>query len=224
MQAFFTIDSDNNIMLQEAAGEGTFSTEADLQVMAEDWPMERLVEVWNSFAGVAPFDDLKPVTEFADGGKAVTAIWKAIQRLVKPAPVKEKQAAPAAAEAAQPAAPAAETDNKETTTMAKKVTSKKKTTAPKAKKNPAPKKTAAAKTPKTPRTPGTFRDGSASAKVLEMLKQKGGTTNKAIQKVTGWQPHTVRGFLSATVGKKMGLTVISAKEEGGERTYSIKKG
>jgi Protein of unknown function (DUF3489) len=32
----------------------------------------------------------------------------------------------------------------------------------------------------------------------------------------------VRGFLSGAVGKKMGLTVVSAKGEDGERTYSIK--
>jgi len=36
------------------------------------------------------------------------------------------------------------------------------------------------------------------------------------------QPHSVRGFLSGTIGKKMGLTVISTKGEDGERSYSIK--
>jgi hypothetical protein len=41
-------------------------------------------------------------------------------------------------------------------------------------------------------------------------------------KATGWQPHTVRGFVSGTLGKKMGLTVISTKGENGERSYSIK--
>jgi hypothetical protein len=41
-------------------------------------------------------------------------------------------------------------------------------------------------------------------------------------KVTGWQPHSIRGFLSGTVRKKMGLTVVSAKGEDGERNYSIK--
>ena len=66
------------------------------------------------------------------------------------------------------------------------------------------------------------RDGSKTATVLDLLKRPGGVTSKELQKVTGWQPHSVRGFLSGTVGKKMGLTVISTKGEDGERTYSVK--
>ena len=42
------------------------------------------------------------------------------------------------------------------------------------------------------------------------------------QKASGWQAHSVRGFLSGTVGKKMGLTVVSTKGEDGERSYSVK--
>ena len=38
---------------------------------------------------------------------------------------------------------------------------------------------------------------------------------------TGWQAHSVRGFLSGALGKKMGLTVNSAKREDGTRVYSI---
>ncbi len=38
---------------------------------------------------------------------------------------------------------------------------------------------------------------------------------------TGWQAHSVRGFLSGTVGKKMGLKVVSSKGENGERNYSV---
>jgi len=38
---------------------------------------------------------------------------------------------------------------------------------------------------------------------------------------TNWQAHSVRGFISGTLGKKMGLTVVSTRGENGERTYSI---
>lgn len=40
-------------------------------------------------------------------------------------------------------------------------------------------------------------------------------------KATEWQAHSVRGFISGTLGKKMGLVVTSAKTEAGERVYSI---
>ena len=66
------------------------------------------------------------------------------------------------------------------------------------------------------------RQGSKTAKVLDLLKRPGGVTTKELLKATGWQPHSVRGFLSGTVGKKMGLTVISAKGEDGQRSYSVK--
>jgi hypothetical protein len=39
----------------------------------------------------------------------------------------------------------------------------------------------------------------------------------------GWQPHSVRGFLSGTLGKKIGLKVESTKSEDGERVYSLAK-
>ena len=65
-------------------------------------------------------------------------------------------------------------------------------------------------------------DGSKTARVLELLKRPGGITAKELVKATGWQLHSMRGFLSGTVRKKMGLAVTSAKGEDGERTYSIK--
>ena len=68
----------------------------------------------------------------------------------------------------------------------------------------------------------TGREGSKTAKVLDLLKRPGGATAKELMKATGWQPHSVRGFLSGTVGKKMGLAVISTKGEDGERSYSVK--
>jgi len=75
----------------------------------------------------------------------------------------------------------------------------------------------AKKTPKGANKAKPARDGSKTAKVLELLKRPGGVTSKELMK-----PHSVRGFLSGTISKKMGLTVISTKGEDGERTYSLK--
>jgi hypothetical protein len=66
------------------------------------------------------------------------------------------------------------------------------------------------------------RPSSKTSKVLDMLKRPNGATLKELMKATGWQPHSVRGFLSGTVGKKMKLTVASSREEDGERCYSVK--
>ena len=66
------------------------------------------------------------------------------------------------------------------------------------------------------------RDGSKAAKVLDLLKRAEGATLGELMKATGWQAHSVRGFLSGTVSKKLGLAVTSTKVEDGERTYSIK--
>jgi Protein of unknown function (DUF3489) len=81
---------------------------------------------------------------------------------------------------------------------------------------------AAKKAPKSAKKATGARDGSKAAKVLDLLKRPGGATAKELMKATGWQPHSVRGFLSGTVSKKMGLAVTSTKGEDGERTYSVK--
>jgi len=72
-------------------------------------------------------------------------------------------------------------------------------------------------------TPDRVRQGSKTAKVLELVKRSGGATLKYLMKATGWQPHSVRGFLSGTLGKKMGLRIESHKTDDGERTYSVGK-
>jgi hypothetical protein len=69
--------------------------------------------------------------------------------------------------------------------------------------------------------PKAARGGSKTAKILDLLKRPGGATSKELMKVTGWLPHSLRGFLSGTVRKKMGLTVTSTKGEDEERTYSV---
>src|SRR5713226_3217365 len=67
------------------------------------------------------------------------------------------------------------------------------------------------------------RDGSKKAQVLEMMRRKGGATLAEIMQSTDWQAHTVRGFVSAALGKKMGITVVSTKSDSGERTYTVTK-
>ena len=63
--------------------------------------------------------------------------------------------------------------------------------------------------------------GTKTAKILALLKRPGGASLQQLRKATGWQAHSVRGFLSGTLKKKMGLRVTSTKPENGERTYRI---
>jgi hypothetical protein len=64
--------------------------------------------------------------------------------------------------------------------------------------------------------------GSKTEAILDLMKRPGGATAKELPKTTGWQPHSLRGFISGTLGKKMGLAVKSTKGEDGQRSYSIK--
>jgi hypothetical protein len=67
------------------------------------------------------------------------------------------------------------------------------------------------------------RPASKTAKILDLLKRPGGVTLKELIKATGWQAHSVRGFLSGTLGKKMGTPVKSSKRPDGERAYRFSK-
>jgi uncharacterized protein DUF3489 len=59
------------------------------------------------------------------------------------------------------------------------------------------------------------------ATIIELLRRKEGATLADLTKATGWQPHSVRGYLSAQIGKKMGLKLESTKTDDGQRLYRI---
>jgi hypothetical protein len=208
----FTIDTENNITAfahpheaDAVIGSGqTFTNPEELAGLAAGWPTERLVDVWNSFAGVARFGaDLKPVKKFENRKAAVARIWKAIQRLngfataeaataveTAPAAPKGAKGAPAKGKASKKTSPAKKSPN-----------------GPKAPK------------PAKPES-GALREGSKTAQVVAMLQRKNGATITEIMKAMGWQRHTVRGFVAGAM-RKAGHEVESFKPEGGERTYRI---
>ena len=106
-----------------------------------------------------------------------------------------------------------------TTTAATKQSAKK----PKASKAKATKATRATKAAKSPKlaADSEARAGSKKDIVLKLLRRDQGATLAEIAKATDWQNHSIRGFLSAQVAKKMKLKVESTKTEAGERTYRI---
>ena len=73
----------------------------------------------------------------------------------------------------------------------------------------------AASKPKADRT-------NKKAEVIAMMKRAKGATLAEIMEATGWQAHTVRGFVSI-LGSKGGEKIESSKNAAGERTYRIAK-
>lgn len=65
------------------------------------------------------------------------------------------------------------------------------------------------------------RADSKQALVISLLQRPEGATIAQIMEATGWQQHTVRGTLAGTLKKRLGLTITSAKEAGGQRVYRI---
>src|SRR3984957_3393319 len=187
--ATFTIDIENNITAHAALPAGadesqSFSTAKELVKLTAEWPASRLVDTWNSFTGVAPFDALKPVKKFTNRKAAVTRIWQAIARL-----------SPDTAEQAPDVAPAKR----------------------QARKSPA-KAAGRTRAQKGANEAATNK----KAEVIAMMKRAKGATLAEIVEATGWQKHTVRGFVSI-LGSKGGQKIESSKNAAGERSYRIAK-
>ena len=197
-----TIDNDNNITAfptpdhaEAAVGTGSqpFTSQKQLAELASAWPPERLVEIWNSLPGV------EPVKGFQSAKAAAWRIWSRIQTLGENPEPKAPTKAPSAKPARRVAPSKAQSTKK--ATRAKKATK-------------APRK---ATQPK----PVDARQGSKTAAVLALIQRAKGATLSEIMEATSWQAHSVRGFISGTLGKKMGLTVTSSKRADGARVYSI---
>jgi hypothetical protein len=185
----FTIDSENNIAVcaeVPAAADNVqaFDSEKEFAKLVAGWPAARLVEVWNSFAGVAPFDHLKPVHKFTSRKLAVARIWAAVQRLAVGVAQSVPDAAPSPA-------------------RSKKVAAK-------------------ASRPATARQATNAERTNKKAEVTALMKRAKGATMAEIIKLTGWQKHTVRGFMSL-LGSKGGEKIESVKDASGQRVYRMAK-
>ena len=199
----FTIDNDNNITAhgtpEEAAAANatpfdSFSSQKELAELAAAWPAERRVAIYNSLPGV------KPVKGFKSGKAAVNRIWAHVQGLGESEKPKVERKSKSGARVSKVAPAKAKATQKAT---------------PAKKRAKAPKKAKAAKT-------AGVREGSKTATVVALLERKGGATLAEVMKTTGWQAHSVRGFISGALGKKMGRTVESTRREDGERVYQLK--
>ena len=201
----FTIDSENNITahasLKEAkaaniAGAEYFASEKELAQLAASWPVAGAR--WRRSSKLIELwnslPGVAPVKKFTDRQTALARIWKAAQALTAPEASTE---ATGGAQGAQ--------DAPQTARSRKKASRGGKRAAVR----DGGKKAAAG------------RHGSKTAKILALLQRPDGVSLKELTAATGWQAHSVRGFLSGSLKKKMGLKVRSEKREDGQRAYSV---
>ena len=66
------------------------------------------------------------------------------------------------------------------------------------------------------------KDKSKKELVLAMLRRKNGACMDDLTKATSWQAHSVRGFLSGTVKKQLGLNLITERQESGVLRYFLR--
>ena len=62
--------------------------------------------------------------------------------------------------------------------------------------------------------------GNKTDRIVALLESPTGASLRAIMNLTGWQSHSVRGFISGQVAKRMGYQIQSFKRDG-ERIYRI---
>jgi hypothetical protein len=90
---------------------------------------------------------------------------------------------------------------------------------------PPPQKAAAkSKAGRKSQTDSGAAKGTKQELLIDLLTRKAGATIDEVTKATGWQAHSVRGAISGTLKKKLGLTVESKVLEGRGRIYQIAGG
>jgi uncharacterized protein DUF3489 len=146
-------------LAETTAGGTTFTSEQELHELATEWPMKRLVAIWNHLPGV------QAVTRFTDRKTAITRIWRAVQPQTEPSRTPARRAS-------------------------------------------------------KPQHHPMFREGSKAAQVLTLLRRAEGATLNEIRNQTGWQAHTVRGFISRNLSKQS--RKVRSFERDGVRVYRFK--
>ena len=187
----FTIDCDNNITAFASLKEAQAADIAGAEYFGSQKELAKLAEAWPASRLIEIWNSLPGVVPV----KKFTDRHTALARIWKAAQALTPPAAPQGA----PDAPKAKGANKKATSG----------------KQAAPARKGAKKAGKPARA------GSKKAEVLELLRRKQGATIQEIMKATGWQAHTVRGFVSGTLTKKLGLKVESFRSEEKQRTYRV---
>ena len=77
---------------------------------------------------------------------------------------------------------------------------------------------------KNPQKPTKSNGITKATKIIGLLRRNTGATIADIAKATGWQRHSVHGFMSGTLRKKRGFQIISTKEGTKDRRYRIEAG
>lgn len=88
--------------------------------------------------------------------------------------------------------------------------------APAEKQRHAPKKNGKPASP-----PIDVRSDTKQAKIVTLLRRPDGASIEQMMKATAWQAHSVRGFISGALKKKLGLGIVSEKSEDRGRIYRI---
>ena len=167
----FIINSENKVTAggepqPNATGAVQFTTIDELTEITHEWPMARLVAVWNGLP------DVTAVRKFTDRHTALARIWKTLQNAAEPTQVSR----------------------------------------PGRSKNSHGTKQKFA------------REGTKKARILILLNRRRGATLEELMRATGWQTHSIRGFISGNVGKQMGLKVNTSTRSGGKKAYHILRG